>query len=405
MQEIYEIIRKMEIPKDYQNFGKFKAVIIFDFPYIYENVIYRYKKYLLENRKINIVDVFKDKVKDSIFSLEKELKRGDLEDETISIFKYKINRKIELLNYESEKEVFEYCKKDYSWFLDIFLKHNYDKSKEFLSVVIYLYFIEIDYYNYIGKFSRENILNNHCFDSIVARYKQQDINILLEDSEFHKYKINSVSENVTITCNQANKYLVDKRLDINFCLTIPRFLLEALSTYYDNGLIDNLAFRVDGFRKGFLIFDSFDHGAKLKNDIKRIPELSRFFDLKNYENALWIKHNKLKKHLTFEETCDDFELLNENIVTQLIHLEYFVENNQYYISHLDHEYIIYSLDEYSERLMNSDVKGHRKVKTFKIDDSRIPFFDKYKNEYFLFIVLNSFFINKDLLNEYFEEIC
>lgn len=256
----------------------------------------------------------------------------------------------------------------------------------------------------MSRLSRENILNNHCFDRVVARYKEKDINIFLEDPEFHKYKINSVSENVSITCNRANKYLVDKRLDINFCLSIPRFLLEALSNYYHNGFIKNLAFRVDGLRKGFLVFDSFDHGAKLKNNIHKIPELSRFFNLTNYENALWVKHNKSKKHLTFEETRDDFELLNENIVTQLIHLEYFIENNQYYISHLDHEYIVYSLDEYSKRLIDSDVKGHRKIKTFKIDNSRIPFFDKYKNEYFLFIVLNSFFINKDLLKEYFEEI-
>ena len=90
--------------------------------------------------RTQVISVFKDKVKKSIRSLEQELKCNDLEDETIDLFKYKINFKIDLLNYESEKEVFEYCKKESNWFLDIFLKKNTDKSKEILSVIIYLYF-------------------------------------------------------------------------------------------------------------------------------------------------------------------------------------------------------------------------------------------------------------------------
>lgn len=242
------------------------------------------------------------------------------------------------------------------------------------------------------------------YDEIILKYKEIGIEILVEDHEFYKNKLNSVNEYTNIICNQANRYLQDKRLDIYFCLPVPRFLLEALDSYCNTGLIEKLAFRIDRMTKRFFIFDSFDYGAKLKNDILNLPDLSRFFDLDNYQDALWIKHNRIKKHLTFEETCDDFELFDDGIVTQLIHLEYFIENGEFYIRHLDHEYIIYSLDRYQERLENPEIKGHKKVKTFKIDDSRIPFFSKYKNEYFLFIVLNSFFENKRLLKEYFENI-
>ena len=42
----------------------------------------------------------------------------------------------------------------------IFLKKNTDKLKEILSVIIYLYFIEVDCYDYLSRLSRENILNN-----------------------------------------------------------------------------------------------------------------------------------------------------------------------------------------------------------------------------------------------------
>lgn len=404
MQKIFEVIMKKETSSKYQSFGKFRAVIISDFEYLYEVAIPKYKQHLFECGKINIIDLFKNNIKKTLFSLEKELKSNDLEDETVSFFESKINSKMILLEYESEKEIFKYYKKEFSWFLDVFLVKNPEWEKEILSNLIHLCLMEIDFWDYFEKMNRENIIKNHLYDEIILKYKEVGIDILVEDHEFYKNKLNSVNEYTNIICNQANRYLQDKRLDIYFCLPVPRFLLEALDNYCNTGLIEKLAFRIDRMTKSFFVFDSFDYGAKLKNDILNLPELSRFFDLDNYQDALWIKHNRIKKHLTFEETCDDFELFDDSVVTQLIHLEYFIENEEYYIKHLDHEYIIYSLDNYQERLENSEIKGHKKVKTFKIDDSRIPFFSKYKNEYFLFIVLNSFFKNKGLLKEYFENI-
>lgn len=404
MQEIFEFIMKKEASSKYQFLGKFQEIIISDFEYFYEIAIPKYKQYLCEIGKINIIDLFKNNIKKTIFSLMKELKSNDLEDETVSFFESKIKSRRVLLEYESEKEIFKYYKKELSWFLEIFLDHNPDWEEEILSNLILLCLMESDFWDYFEKINRENIIKNHLYDEIILKYKEAEIDILVEDHEFYKNKLNSVNEYTNIICNQANRYLQDKRLDIYFCLPVPRFLLEALDTYCNTGLIEKLAFRIDRMTKSFFVFDSFDYGAKLKNDILNLPDLSRFFDLDNYQDALWIKHNKIKKHLTFEETCDDFELFDDSIVTQLIHLEYFIENEEYYIRHLDHEYILYSLDKYHERLENSEIKGHKKVKTFKIDDSRIPFFSKYKNEYFLFIVLNSFFENKGLLKEYFENI-
>ena len=53
--------------------------------------------------------------------------------------------------------------------------------------------------------------------------------------------------------------------------------------------------------------------------------------------------------------------------TQMIHLQH-VGNT---ITHLDHEYIFYDLENYDERIYNVGVKGEgrKRVKTFKIDRS------------------------------------
>ncbi|WP_215901951.1 hypothetical protein, partial [Acinetobacter seifertii] len=57
---------------------------------------------------------------------------------------------------------------------------------------------------------------------------------------------------------------------------------------------------------------------------------------------------------------------------------------------------------YQERLSDANIKGHRKVKTFKIDNSMIPFNIKINGELFLVQVLDSYFKNYDLIHEYFS---
>ena len=88
----------------------------------------------------------------------------------------------------------------------------------------------------------------------------------------------------------------------------------------------------------------------------------------------------------------------------MVHIEYFLESDEFIINHLDHEFIVYNLDEYQKRQSNPEIKGHKKVKTFKIDNSKIPFKFKKGNEYFLFQVLDAYFKNTDLVSEYFEKI-
>ena len=75
-------------------------------------------------------------------------------------------------------------------------------------------------------------------------------------------------------------------------------------------------------------------------------------------------------------TFDDY------IMTQAVHLEFFRKNNDFYIEHIDHEIIFYTFDEYDNRLCNIKAKGKvlKRQKTFKIDNSEIPFFINGKPE-------------------------
>ncbi|WP_426758908.1 hypothetical protein, partial [Pseudomonas aeruginosa] len=79
--------------------------------------------------------------------------------------------------------------------------------------------------------------------------------------------------------------------------------------------------------------------------------------------------------MTFEEIAHIPELLPDCAVTRMIHLEYFVEDGRYYVSHIDHELIFYTLEEFDLRANDPYQKGNarKRLKTFKIDRSAIPF--------------------------------
>lgn len=80
----------------------------------------------------------------------------------------------------------------------------------------------------------------------------------------------------------------------------------------------------------------------------------------------------------------------------------------------------YTIDEYENRMSNATQKGTAKtrMKSFKIDNSRIPFDYRcevlrkdengndlpQKDEQLLCYVLESYFKHKDLLKEYFQNI-
>jgi ribosomal protein S18 len=93
------------------------------------------------------------------------------------------------------------------------------------------------------------------------------------------------------------------------------------------------------------------------------------------------------------------------IVTQVVHLEYELigESNQH-ILHIDHEYIFYTEPEFYVRLNDHKQKGNfkKRHKTFKIDNSKIPFV--LDGVFILYYVISKYFKNKELLKEYFSNV-
>ena len=65
-----------------------------------------------------------------------------------------------------------------------------------------------------------------------------------------------------------------------------------------------------------------EFGAPLRLKISSLPRLSKFYSTDKYENNLWIHHDAEKLSLTFEELMEDFEVAGDDVVTQVIHLEY-----------------------------------------------------------------------------------
>ncbi len=169
-------------------------------------------------------------------------------------------------------------------------------------------------------------------------------------------------------------------------------------------MISEIAFRVDYISDYLLSLEEKEFGSPMRLDISSLPDLSKFYSTDNYKNNLWVRHDLRKQSLTFEELLENFEVADDNIVTQVIHLEYTSRDETFFITHLDHEFIIYTIEQYEERMSNAGEKGHRKVKTFKVDGSVIPFSLKVNGNIFLIQVLDAYFNNRDLIQEYFAEV-
>ena len=252
--------------------------------------------------------------------------------------------------------------------------------------------------------NRTDLLNIKYADIVSSEYKSIGINLENEDSQFSKYKLVSLTENIKIINNKDSQTIYDKRIDKYFWINIPRNLLKHIELLIEQEIICKISFRVDYISECLPIMEDKEFGSKMELKISCLPALSKFYSTDNYYNNLWIQHDHKKQSLTFEELLDEFEIADDNVVTQVIHLEYTSVDENFFITHLDHEFIIYTIDQYEERISNAGQKGYKKIKTFKVDESMIPFDLRLDGNLFLAQVLDSFFNNKGLIEEYFDSV-
>jgi hypothetical protein len=235
-----------------------------------------------------------------------------------------------------------------------------------------------------------------------AEYQKIGVDIERVDPQFSKYKLISINEKIQIFNGKDSQAIQDIRMGKYFWINVPRRLLANFELLIEKKLVANIAFRVDYVSDFLPLMEEKEFGSSMQLNISSLPELSKFYSSDEYENKLWVQHDRKKRSLTFEEFMEDFQVTDDNVVTQVIHLEYTSKNNKFFITHLDHEFIIYTIDQYQERLSNAGVKGYGKVKTFKVDGSMIPFDLRLDGSIFLVQVLDSYFKNKDLIQEYFK---
>lgn len=243
-------------------------------------------------------------------------------------------------------------------------------------------------------------------------------------SQFQKYGLVEMDDNCEMMAIDPPRFY-DKSINKTIHLVnVPKELLEI----FINMRINNLYNRIS-LRGSNVCTDIFDG----KNDLESVMEAMEFgipFSIENFENmsltrlyskdyndALWIKIDETD--MTFEELCINEANYNDSIITQVVHLQYKKDNTNIIITHIDHEFIFYTPEEYALRKGNASIKGTdlKRLKSFKIDDAKIPFdyicnrdinlysLEKPESRHervpFLIFVLKSYFKHKDLIDEYF----
>ncbi|ECI7827103.1 hypothetical protein E1L19_14140 [Salmonella enterica subsp. enterica] len=266
----------------------------------------------------------------------------------------------------------------------------------------YYYIGALLFENYMDMKNKSSIIDMIHAEIIEKKYNDIKININDVDSQFKKYKLLSLNDNISICNDKDSQTIVDDRIGDHFWIPVPRKLLTTFQALIDLEFITNISFRIDNITDYIPFFEDMERGSPLKLDVADLPPLSKFYSVDNYADSFWVHHDSKESSITFEELRDDFQIIKTDIITQVIHLKYFSDTNGFYIHHLDHELISYTLEQYEEKLTNPKIKGYKKTKSFKIDNAKIPFMFKNKNEFLLFQVLDSYFKNSELISEYFH---
>lgn len=282
-----------------------------------------------------------------------------------------------------------------------------------VKVLLYLYYA-FDNYDYI----RRNRYNSDT-SSLTATYE----NIFNKQSQFGKYGIVPIDQHRTLLPIDPPR-IYDRSVDKTFFTkNIPLHLLKKLSEMMSKGMVSDLAVRLlnePGYKGKMYceyLAEALERGEQFDFVNLGSYSVSKLYSTK-YEDCLWVVIDP--ENIIFEELCEDFETFEDMVVTQVVHLQYKNLTGEICITHLDHEYIFYTLDEYGKRMRDVTQKGTAKqrMKSFKIDNSKIPFDFRceiyrkdesgndlpVEKEQFLCYVLECYFKHKDLLNEYFQKV-
>ena len=378
-----------------------------------------FKKLVLELKKVEI----KDSIEEHKNSIEKELNK-------LKILKKEILENDKFIEEEKKTKIWneEVHNKPIKELENLYKEINQENTYDFIIKKYNDYFYVFKQTENITKiFNQEDYLYVSILKLLLKEvYKEEEpyyeINeknnrlketyeFIDEDEQYKKYGLLKLNNNRNLEKPMLNSppyYIHDNRK--GYIVLDSRIPDEALIKLYclkQDNLITDLSLRANYYKRiqenrRILIYEERAFGKYFSfENLKNLIPTKLYSTVTN--NSLWI--NIKNGSITFEELLDDFEIEDERefIKTQVIHCEYFEDKEEFYISHIDHEYIFYSFDEYEERIKDIEQKGNikKKLKTFKVDNSRIPFI--IDNENILLFFLNQYFKSKDLLLEYFQK--
>ncbi|HGM8093434.1 TPA: hypothetical protein ACKQAZ_002848 [Pseudomonas aeruginosa] len=233
-------------------------------------------------------------------------------------------------------------------------------------------------------------------------YKAVEVDLLETDTQYRKYHLRSVTEDTKLLIGIPNRIL-DSQHSVQLLIEhTPSYVLTLFERLRSEGLIKDLALltcddvlietnqhifvtlgievtpqplTLENLRRqpaGEVISSVLRTRGLTAYSSRLSPSASTFYEPGSDDKA-WCSITE--NSMTFEEIAHIPELLPDCAVTRMIHLEYFVEDGRYYVSHIDHELIFYTLEEFDLRANDPYQKGNarKRLKTFKIDRSAIPF--------------------------------
>lgn len=418
--ELFQII--LELKKDWNNFTpnntdteksyntkRFKNLIVVVNNDM-DNVLLKIKEILYSEILENIVIKFEKIIK---FSLANQLDwvvinksllkclgfsvvKNEIDEALKSPIKY-IKSKI---NYKNDEEIQKLFNLKLSCF-DYSQNNNTNYTSDKMAFIISVILLD----NEIKKICNpiEDISND--YSQLEKHYKLKGIKLDKQNyRQFSKYKLIYIRDDFELRGLYPPR-LYDSKCKSTIFLNgvedyVFEFLLKLRSKHKFNlSLKPSSLFFINGkYNEGGLL-ESLETGEYFDiSKFKQIP-VTKLYN-KNYD-TLWIKIDSF--NLTFEEVLQDYDCYKGMIVTQVVHSEYVIEKDKFFITHLDHEFIFYTDNEYKKR--QSDPEQHGKamerIKTFKIDKSKIPITN---DDNVLLTILQMKFKNQKLLEEYFNKV-
>lgn len=342
-----------------------------------------------------VFNKFRSKHKQTIETLNWCVSEDAFRNEIVQVYKRKRSAKETFKDYMNPNITMD------DWIKTFYnpdIRNNIDKgclSDLKYRTLLYLYHA-FDNYLYSDKYKDRILGLQEKFMGLQTQYGEE---------QFYEHNLIAVDDTRSLlTVNPTRLY--DKRLNRTFLMKNISLPLCRILTGTEG--INKLSVRlldsvgVEGKLTKSRKNEELERGYYFDFDVLGRFSVTKLYSVELYYDCLYItvKDKDITyKEITFEELYDSPESdYNNEIITQVVHCLYVKHNNEYYITHLDHEYIFYTEEEYKERKKDDKKKGHRKMKNFKIDDSKIKLTPQ-----FLYKILACTFRHIELIKEYFQK--